>query len=405
VDEIERQARALAYGCGFTRVPAFRFTEEAAGVEELERERDLAKQLGLPAVLEPEPILSARSAGALRFEGQAQIQPLDYADGLAAGFVAAGGRLFEQTPVVSVDDAGVEVRTGHRVGARYVVHATHTPVGVVPLLQARLTAVTSYVLAARLAAPVPPGLHWDDASPYHYLRSVGEGTLLVAGGEDHRTGRERHPSRRHSALERWVRERLAVRHVEARWSHELFESADGLPYIGFLPGSSAQLVATGFAGTGLAFGTLAAMLIAELVTGGACRWRDLYAPQRLGPLSTMPHTAGENLRVGWRFVADRLRAGLRSALHDLPEDSGRLARVEGHLVAAYRDLRGDLHALSPRCTHLGCLVAWNDAEGTWDCPCHGGRFHATGKVLYGPPVRDLERMPIDPEEAEPEEEG
>jgi len=405
VDEIERRARALAGNCGFARIPAFRFSEDPSGVEELERERDVAKQLGFEAVLQRAPILPARCAGALRFERQARIQPLEYAEALAAAFVAWGGRLFEQTPVVSVDDRGVAARTGQRVEARYVVHATHTPIGSVPSIQARLIACTSYVLAATLAARVTDGLYWDDASPYHYLRTAGNGSLLVAGGEDHRTGRERDAVQRHRALERWVRERFAVRRVEARWSHELFEPADGLPYVGFLPGSSSQLVATGFSGTGLAFGTLAAMLLAELVTGGASPWAALYSPERLGPLSAMPHTAAEGLRVGWRFLADRVRGQLGSALADLPPDSGRRTRIEGRLVAAYRDVRGDLHALSPRCTHLGCLVAWNDAEKTWDCPCHGGRFHATGKVLYGPPVSDLERLLVaeDPAEAEPDE--
>jgi Rieske Fe-S protein len=327
---------------------------------------------------------------ALRFARQAQFRPLPYLDGLAGLLVAAGGEIYEQSPVASVGGARVELRDGPAVKARYVVDATHTPVGVVASLQTRLAAMTSYVLAARVDSAVPQGLYWDCADPYHYVRAADEGgELVLIGGEDHPTGREPRPSRRYEALERWARGRFPVRAIEARWSHELFEPADGLPYIGPLPGDRSRLVATGFSGTGMTFGTVAALALAEWIVNGSSPWESLYSPSRLGPVSALPHALEENLRIGWRFVADRLRG--RGTVEDVPRGGGRVVREGREQVAVHRDLQGHLHRLSARCTHLGCIVSWNDTEKSWDCPCHGGRFHATGEVLYGPPVADLER--------------
>jgi Rieske Fe-S protein len=156
-------------------------------------------------------------------------------------------------------------------------------------------------------------------------------------------------------------------------------------------------VAAGFSGTGLTFGTAAALLLRDLVTVGASPWSEAYSPRRLKPLASGLPIARENLEIGWHFVADRLRAG------DGPElalDQGRIERSGRRQVAVYRDLRGDLHFLSPRCPHLGCIVGWNGVEKTWDCPCHGGRFAPTGKVLYGPPTEGLAHVSPDGAEEE-----
>jgi nitrite reductase/ring-hydroxylating ferredoxin subunit len=270
-----------------------------------------------------------------------------------------------------------------------VVDASHTPVGVLATVQGRLRAMTSYVLSARLERPLPAALFWGCATPYHYVRTVGEDrTLVWVGGEDHPTGGESRPRERIEALERWARAELPVRSVEARWSHELFESADGLPYIGRAPGDASRFLATGYAGTGITFGTVAARLIADCVLSGASPLEDLYTPSRIKP-SGLADALKENLRIGWRFVTDRLRPS--PSADDLAPGQGRVVREGGACVAVYRDGAGTVHRLSARCTHLGCIVSWNEAEETWDCPCHGGRFSATGAVIYGPPVRDLSR--------------
>ena len=390
IERIETTAGSLGSDCAFERVPGYRYLADGGDPAALEREAEIGRRLGVDVRLISEAKLPSAWRAALLFERQAQFHPLAYLDGLAMDIVAAGGVIFEHTAVTEASDDGFQIAGGHRVAARHVVHASHTPVGLVASIQTRLAAMTSYVLAAQLESEIPRALYWDCEEPYHYVRTLGDGTRILAGGEDHATGREPNTRGRHHELERWVRQHFPVRAIEQRWSHELFEPADGLPYIGALPGGGSQLVAAGFSGTGMTFGTMGADLLCDLIVRGGSPWKDVYSPGRLKPLAAGRQVAVENARIGWRFVADRLRSSDK-AVSDLPNDTGRVARIDGKQVAVYRDLRGDLHFLSPRCTHLGCIVAWNDAEKTWDCPCHGGRFHPTGKVLYGPPVEDLGR--------------
>ena len=399
IDEIERRAASSATGCGFRRVPGFRFTESERDASRLEEEAGLARKLGLDVTLVHEVPLPFRSARALRFDAQAQFHPLAYLATLVERIVGRGGQIFEHSAVIECADDAVSLANGTRVTADSVIEATHTPVGLVASVQTRVTAWTSYVLAVRLERPIGRALFWDCDDPYHYVRAVDdEGLSILVGGEDHRTGRETDPLARFESLEAWTRARFPVLEVEARWSHELFEPADGLPYVGALPGSRSRFVAAGYSGTGLTFGTVAALTLHGLVTQGSSPWESLYAPSRLKALASALPVADENLRIGWRFVADRLRRR-RGEPSDLGCDQGRVERIDGEQLAVYRDVRGDVHFLSPRCTHLGCIVAWNDAEKTWDCPCHGGRFHRTGKVLYGPPTADLEHEEAAPDEA------
>jgi glycine/D-amino acid oxidase-like deaminating enzyme/nitrite reductase/ring-hydroxylating ferredoxin subunit len=400
IDEIENGCAAAPKGCGFRRVPGFRFSEDPSAVSRLGEEAAVARKLGLEAARVDEVPLPFPCAGALRVEAQASFHPLAYLGALAERIVRAGGQIFEHSPVVESTGEAVSLASGPRVAAASVIEATHTPLGIVSSIQTRVTAWTSYVLAVRLERPLAHALFWDCADPYHYVRTVeDDGSLILVGGEDHRTGRDPDPLARFAALEAWTRQRFPVRALEARWSHELFEPADGLPYVGALPGSRSHFVAAGFSGTGMTFGTVAALTLHDLVTQGSSPWESLYAPSRVKALASALPIAEENLRVGWRFVADRLRRG-GGVPSDLACDQGRVERVDGEQLAVYRDLRGDVHFLSPRCTHMGCIVAWNDAEKTWDCPCHGGRFHRTGKVLYGPPTADLEH-----EQAEAESSG
>ena len=396
IDTIERCAALAERGCGFRRVPGYRFSERPEHAKGFGREAELARSFGIDASVVEKVPLPFPVVGAIRFERQAEIHPLEYLRLLADLLRAAGGQIYENSPVVEVRDDGAQVAHGPCVRADAVVDATHTPVGLVTSIQTRVTAFTSYVLAARLDRPSEAALFWDTEDPYHYVRSIGEEEILV-GGEDHRTGREEAPAARLARLEEWVRKRLPVRSIEACWSHELFEPADGIPYIGALPGSRSRFVAAGFSGTGLTFGTVAARLLCDLLTAGTSPLEAVYSPRRLKPLAAARPMAEETLRIGWRFVADRV-AGLASHAEPLAPDSGRIERIGGRPRAVYRDVRGDVHVLSPRCTHMGCLVAWNDLEKTWDCPCHGGRFHPTGKPLYGPPTQSLEHEPAsDPE--------
>jgi glycine/D-amino acid oxidase-like deaminating enzyme/nitrite reductase/ring-hydroxylating ferredoxin subunit len=391
LETIAQLAAADGRECGFRRVPGFRFAEEAAQAESLVAEAECARRLGI-AVAQVEHLpLPLPCAAVIRFEDQAEIDPVAYCELLASLVVARGGRIFEDTAVTEAADGYVVTADGFRVDAEQVIEATHTPLGLAPALQTRLGAFTSYCVAARLSERIEPGLYWDCEDPYHYLRALDDGYGVLAGGKDHRTGREDFPARRLRSLKEWLRARLPVESFEACWSHEFFEPADGLPYIGLLPGARSHYVATGFSGTGLTFGTVAARLLRDLVLQGTSPWQEIYTPARWKPLASGRNLAKENLGVAWHLLASRLRSGEDGSLVELRPEKGCITRIDGQNVAAYRDAEGELHVMSPRCTHLGCHVAWNDLDKTWDCPCHGGRFRATGEPFYGPPVERLAR--------------
>jgi len=264
-------------------------------------------------------------------------------------------------------------------------------------VQARLAPVTSYVVVARLSTPVPFGLFWDSEEPYHYLRPLAPGSdRLVAGGCDHKTGQ---PDERNGfdQLEDWLGRRFHVAEIERRWSFGLYEPADGLPYVGRL-GDGPEYVASGYAGVGLSFGTAAATLLCDEIIGRANPLGEVLRATRLKPLASAADVARENAGNAWRLVRDRMQRPQLRDERELAPGEGRIIEHDKHKAAAWRDEHGRLHVFSPVCTHLGCIVHWNAAAATWDCPCHGGRYLPDGSVLYGPPVRGLER-------AEPEGDG
>jgi glycine/D-amino acid oxidase-like deaminating enzyme/nitrite reductase/ring-hydroxylating ferredoxin subunit len=399
IDTIEALCAELAPEAGFRRVPALRFAAREADVPELRAETITAGRLGLRATLVDATPLPFPVAGALRVEEQALFHPLRYAAALARAFTAAGGQLFEDTPVTEVEvNSSCRVHAGGRiVGAAHVVHATQSPLGRMVSVQARLVPVTSYVLVARLTQPAPDCLAWDTAEPYHYYRPLQSGSaLLVAGGCDHKTGQPDGDA--FARLEAHVRGLFQVASIEKRWSFGLYEPADGLPYIGQL-GDAPVYVAAGFAGAGLTFGTVAALLVRDLLAGRTTPLSELLRPTRLKPLASAGDVVRETADNAWRLVRDRLARPDATDADDVARGEGRILKVDGHKAAVHRDADGRLHVLSPVCTHLGCLVHWNAAACTWDCPCHGGRYLPDGRVLYGPPVAPLERETRAPEPA------
>ncbi len=390
VDTVESLGRELGADAGFQRVPAFRYAETAGDVDELRREALAAVRIGLPAAMVEATPLPFRIAAAIRFEDQALFHPLRYAQALARAFTAAGGALFEESAVLDVQpgEPCVVSCERHVVRARFVVHATQTPPGRVVPVQARLAPVTSYVVVARLPEPAPIGLFWSNADPYHYLRPLAPGSeLLLAGGADHKTGQPGgHDG--FGELEAHVGARFAVRAIERRWSFGLFEPADGLPYVGRL-GDDPVWVAAGFAGAGLAWGTAAAQLVRDQILGRSHALGELLDVTRVKPLASAGEVVRETADNAWHLVRDRLARPEARDLADVAPGEGRLVQVDGHRAAVHRDGDGRLHVLSPTCTHLGCIVHWNEAAATWDCPCPGGRFLPDGSVLYGPPTRPL----------------
>jgi glycine/D-amino acid oxidase-like deaminating enzyme/nitrite reductase/ring-hydroxylating ferredoxin subunit len=384
--------------CAFEDCAGYRYTESVAERAALEQELEAARALGVAASLCDVVPLPFPVEAAVEFPDQGAFDPMAYLDGLAALFAQAGGRLCEGARVTAFEESKDGVRLETAIGtltADSAVLATHTPPGI-NLVHAELTPCRSYLIAFRARTALRGGLFWDTAEPYHYLRAVrrnGDDLVLVGGG-DHKAGREAAALDRYRQLEQFARERFGAIEVVARWSSQLYEPADGLPYVGRSPLGERLYVGTGYAGAGLVLGTLAAQLVAELVLGHPeSKLAELLRASRVPSPRAAGHAAVGNLDVALHLVGDRLQRGL-DTLAALGPGEGALVSVGGERLAVRRDAAGALHALASTCTHMGCVVHWNEAERTWDCPCHGGRYAADGRVICGPPLEPLAKHPL-----------
>jgi glycine/D-amino acid oxidase-like deaminating enzyme/nitrite reductase/ring-hydroxylating ferredoxin subunit len=390
---IEKMAQlARAIDCGFERVDGYLFTEDEDKLSELDEEHLAAERAGAVVTRTRDVPLPLAARGALVFANQAQLRPLDYLSGLAERLVSAHAQIFEGVTVLDVETEGalrLQTDSGHQVTAQAVVLATHAPFQNLTL-QLELAQYRSYVVAAPVAQALP-GLFWDMADPYHYLRSATvEGThYLLVGGGDHRTGTT--PEGGHAApfteLDA-LAARLGARPTE-RWSAQVAESSDGLPFIGKPDAKTELYVAQGFGGNGTTFGTLSAVLISDALLGRDNPYAELYRADRFKPLASAGAVVSENAETAAHLVAGHVKPVAEEPLAALPLGEGRIVKADGKKLAVYRDLEGALHAVSAICTHQGCQVAFNPVECSWDCPCHGSRFTIDGRVLDGPAKKPL----------------
>jgi len=401
IDEIVRLEKI---DCDFSWVPGFlhesALEDSADGtLASLRDEAELASKLGFDARFVDRVPLLGRAG--VRYGQQARLHPLRYVRALLDKVVGAGGGVYEHSEVSAIDGERPRVTAnGHTVTCRDVVIATHTPItgqtGIMSalLLQTKLSLYTSYVVAARVPkGTVSDALFWDTADPYHYLRLQpgAASDVVIFGGEDHKTGQEDDSAACYARLEGSLRRLLPGAEITHRWSGQVITPADGLPFIGMT--TDHQFASTGYNGNGFTFGTLAAMMARDAVTGRRNPWSDLFHINRTGVRGGAWDYLRENADYPYYLVRDRLAGADGGALEDLPRGSGMILDLGGRRVAAFRDEHGTVTLRSATCTHLGCLVRWNQAERTWDCPCHGSRFSATGEVLSGPAEAPLPDVP------------
>jgi glycine/D-amino acid oxidase-like deaminating enzyme/nitrite reductase/ring-hydroxylating ferredoxin subunit len=409
IDQIESLIEECQIECGFRRVPGFHHAAVHADddtvakeAERLRAEASLARKLGFSVeVVGSTPLMNQPG---WRIDDQAIFNPRAYLKGLLRRIPGNGSIVCEQSEVTFTDVAECLACGAHIIRAPRVFVATHNPlVGCqsavsAAFFQTNLALYTSCVLAARVKKPVDfvPGLFWDTAKPYHYVRTYEDGTgmALIAGGEDYKTGQVADTRKPFEDLEHWFKKLAPHAKVTHRWSGQVIETPDGLPFIGDV--GSRQYVATGYGGNGLTFGTLAAMIVRDAISGTIANpWAELFDVKRSAIARAPFEYLRENADYPYYLVRDRFST-FSHHLRGIQRGQGRLVEIDGQLVAASRDSEGELTLLSPDCTHMGCRVNWNQAEGTWDCPCHGSRFLATGEVLAGPAEHGLER--IDPPE-------
>ena len=391
IERIDEIVRDEAIDCDFTRLDGYLFLAEGDKRETLERELDAAHRAGLGEVeLLARAPFDWDTGPCLRFPRQGQFHPLKYLAGLAEAIRRMGGRIFCHSHADHVE-GGVPglVHCGrHVVTGDAIVVATNVPVNNRLAIHTKQAPYMTYVIAGRVPeGAVPRCLAWDTGDPYHYIRTHED--FLIIGGEDHKSGQAADSPQRYQRLEAWARGRFAMlREVEFAWGGQVMEPVDYLGFIGHNPMDHDNIyVATGDSGMGLTHGTIAGMLLCDLILGRANPWEKLYSPSRV-PVKAAGELAREDLNMAAQYT-DWLTGGDVESVDQIAPDAGALVRRGLEKIAVYRDAGGALHEMSAACPHLGCVVQWNPGEKTWDCPCHGSRFDAKGHVINGPANRDL----------------
>lgn len=395
IDEIERIVAAEKIDCGFARVKGYLMLAPGDAPNLLDEELEAGKRAGLPlTLLENAPIASFRSGPCIEFPDQAEMNPTQYLSGLVRAVEKAGGRIVTDVHVselaASASERKITLNDGRTIVAGSVVVATGSPINDLFAVHTKQSAYLTYVVALRIPRDAMDHLLlWDTGDPYHYVRIVAdparpEQELLLVGGEDHKTGQADDQTSRFAHLEEWARQLFPFAQERAyAWSGQVYETLDGLGYIGRDPGSEhGVFVITGDSGMGLTHGVIAGRLIADLITGIENPWTALYDPSRK-VLRAIGDYLLDNANVAVQYGA-WLTGGDRKAIDQIPFGSGAVIRDGVHKLAVYKDATGNVTTCSATCPHLAAVVAWNDAEKTWDCPAHGSRFDCKGKVIQGP---------------------
>lgn len=396
VELIKRNIKEYNIECAYEDATGYIYSENEKQDEELVKLHESIKKVGLPVTFTDEVPLNLPHRKAIAFTGQGKFHPVDYLYSLAAAFEAKGGVILENCLVTShesKDGIATVITNVADIKAKNVLYATHIPPGV-NVLHFRCAPYRSYAVALKLASGIyPKDLVYDMYDPYHYYRSqvVDGETYLIAGGEDHKTGHNTDTIECFKKLEEYFRSKLDIASIDYRWSSQYFEPADGLPYIGHLPGNADNIyVATGFGGNGITYGTVSALVIVDLITNRKSEYEEIYSPSRIKAIAGFENMMKEGFDVAKMFVAPNAGEDLKE-IEKIKSGEGGIVKLNGKTLAVHRNFEGNLYVLNATCPHIGCQVKWNNTEKTWDCPCHGSRFSITGQVLTGPTQKGLQQ--------------
>ncbi len=379
--------------CDFAYEPGYLVAETDKETEELDAIMNASADAGVAVTEDNNVSTPLPWQKAARFDGQAKIHGTKYITGLAKAYEGAGGVLLQQCLVNSTDE-GEYITADTSLGeikARRVVYATHIPPGI-NVLHFRNAPWRSYAMAFTLrSGDYPKGLVYDMKDPYHYFRTQQHNgkEYIIAGGFDHKTGDDKNTDAVFRELEAFLRGLYDIEEIAFRWSSQYFVPADGLPYIGVLPGNDNIYTATGFNGNGMILGSIAGQIISDLIIKGQSPYEELYSPNRIKPIAGFREFVTHNAHVVSKFIGLRFAYEQVSTLAELAPGEGILADWEDKKVALYKDEQGKVYAVDPVCPHAACLVAWNGTEKSWDCPCHGSRFACNGALLTGPATKGL----------------
>jgi glycine/D-amino acid oxidase-like deaminating enzyme/nitrite reductase/ring-hydroxylating ferredoxin subunit len=405
IERIGSLVAELAIDCDFRRMAAYTYTEHDDYVRQIEDEVKACEKLGLRASFVTKTGLPFPVKGAVVLNEQALFHPRKFAQALANAIVEKGGQIFDQTRATDVKEEGaaclVETDRG-KISCQQAVIATHLPFPGRGQFYAKTEPSRSYALAYKTRRKPPDGMYISAESPVRSIRPhfLGKQTFVLIGGEGHRVGEEDDTTERYETLEAWSRERFGLADVAHRWSAQDYMPADGVPFIGPIDNATQRIfIATGFGKWGMTSGMVAATIISDRIAGRESPYALAFDSTRV-PAKSFMETIGANAETAAHFIGDKLKSIVAPSLEEVGPGEGKIVDHRGVKMAVYKEPAGKVHALAAECTHMGCIVSWNKAELSWDCPCHGSRFDIDGTVIQAPATKDLDAKLVQAEAAQ-----
>lgn len=397
---IHNNVEKFKINCGYKKQPGYLFSQNPDQTKELEDIYNASRECGVKVEWSESIPLPLPFEKSIIFPGQASFHPGRYLVALAKEFESAGGIILNNCRVTTVDEGEFHTIQTSRGGfkSKDFIYATHIPPGV-NLLHFRCAPYRSYVLTVKLSnrEDYPDALVYDMHDPYHYYRTQEiDGELyFIAGGEDHKTGHLENSENCFRKLHSHLLQYFPIKEIVNNWSSQYFEPADGLPYIGRLPGDGEHMfVATGYGGNGMTYSAVAALTLTGMIMDGHSNYEEIFDPNRIKLVAGFNNFVKEAADVVGKIIGKFIPADKLPGLADLAPGEARVVKFEDHRLAIYKDENGEIYSLNSACTHIKCDVSWNDAEKTWDCPCHGSRFSYTGEMLTAPARKDLEKVTV-----------
>ncbi len=393
IDYIQEMVEKHRIDCDFKRVNGYLYAEKEENEQSVEEEFSYCQRVGLEVSLADQIPLQLNICQAIVFARQAQFNSQQYLEGLSRN-LGDNCTIYENSRVKKyIHSDNLLITENGSVTAKQVVLATHLPL-FINIHQTTAAPYRSYMITAKLKEYPLHGLYWDSMDPYHYTRVYEQNgeKWLVVGGADHKTGHDDKDIDYFADLEQYVKARYPVESIEHRWSAQYYEPVDGLPFIGETPGGN-TLMATGYSGDGLVYGTIAGIILADMIMEKENVWSSTYSSKRIPSISSGKTYIEENIDVAKHLIMDRLHSA--ADIDEIERGSGALVDFDSNRYALHKDEQGEIHVCSATCPHLGCLVKWNHMEKSWDCPCHGSRFSATGEIILGPATHDLKKIDVE----------
>ncbi|CEK11034.1 FAD-dependent oxidoreductase [Legionella hackeliae] len=397
IDLIEKNVTSHSIDCQFHRRPWYAYTTSKDDEQKLQKEVETLKQIGMDIDYATSLPFDLKFTKAAVMPAQARFNPLQYVRSMAALLAEKGCLIFENTRVTAIKETEYCTLFTEKaeIHANSVFMATHTPLDI-NLTQMFTAPYRSYVVGAYLEGNnYPEGHLWELSTPTRIFSThsltKSEPEILLISGSHHKTGQGQNMSLHFADLESSLKEHFSISEIAYCWSAQHFQSADKIPYIGLANRTTKNIyMATGYFADGLTYGTMAGLLVANLILHKTDPFSETYFSNRFTPLSSLGFLTKENLNVFAQYAKD-LPLGNGDNLENIQSGEGKIVEINREKWAVCRDSSNQLHMVSAVCTHMKCIVNWNNAEQTWDCPCHGSRFTPEGEVLEGPATYNLER--------------